>query len=268
MKQMDVQDDADRQDQGPSTSTKRVPAVKRAAAILWELADRSTPMNLSQISRAVDVIPSTCLHILRELAAARLISYDVNSKTYQLGSGLIELAKSATRLNDFADLAQPRLQELANRFNMTATATSKIDDQHLALVAFANPPNAISLRVVLGGRVPLLSGAAGRCFAAFGGLSKKQIRQNFDKVNWVRPIDFDRWYAQVEETVHEGYAEDVEGFVEGVTTIAVPIIPPDGTMTHAIGVFAITAQLEAVGRAEIVAELRKAADEITAHLTR
>lgn len=81
-------------------------------------------------------------------AAARLVSYDVNSKTYQLGTGLVELAKSATRLNDFADIARPRLQALASRFNMTATATSKTDDQHLALVAFANgSPNGLRLEV-------------------------------------------------------------------------------------------------------------------------
>ena len=49
---------------GPAV--KRVPAVRRAA-LLWELSDRAAPMNLSQASRAVGVIPSTCLHILREL---------------------------------------------------------------------------------------------------------------------------------------------------------------------------------------------------------
>ena len=63
---------------------KRVPAVRRAGAILWELSNRAAPMNLSQASRAVGVIPSTCLHILRELVSARLVSYDSNSKTYQL----------------------------------------------------------------------------------------------------------------------------------------------------------------------------------------
>jgi DNA-binding IclR family transcriptional regulator len=256
------------EDDKQATSIKRVPAVKRAAAILWELGDRSTPMNLSQIARAIGIIPSTCLHILRELVSARLISYDVGSKTYQLGSGIAELAKSAARLNNFAELAKPRLQAIANRFNMTATATSKIDDQHLALVAFANPPRAISIRVTLGGRVPLLSGAAGRCLAAFGTMSEKQIRQGFAKVKWVGPVDYETWMKQVAQTRVDGYAEDREGFVEGVSTLAVPIFMPDGSVSHAIGVFAITAQLEAIEREEIVSALRRTAEEITRHLGR
>ena len=145
---------------------KRVPAVRRAGAILWELSNRAAPMNLSQASRAVGVIPSTCLHILRELVSARLVSYDSKSKTYQLGSGIHDLAKSALKVNHFSELAKSRLQVIANTFNMTATATSKADDQHLALTAFANPPSSISIRVSLGGRVPLFSGASGRIFAA------------------------------------------------------------------------------------------------------
>ncbi len=255
-------------DEKQSTSIKRVPAVKRAAAILWELADRPTPMNLSQISRTVGIIPSTCLHILRELVSARLISYDVTSKTYQLGSGIADLAKSATQLNDFAELAKPRLQAIANRFIMTATATSKIDDQHLALVAFANPPNTISLKVTLGGRVPLMSGASGRCFAAFGNMTEKQIRQNFAKVKWVRPIDFDTWMEQVEQTRIDGYSEDREGFVDGVSAIALPVYMPDGSVSHTIGVFAITAQLEAIDREELVLALRQSADGINRRLSK
>lgn len=255
-------------DRKQSKSIKRVPAVKRAAAILWEMADRPTPMNLSQISRAVGIIPSTCLHILRELVSARLVSYGVNSKTYQLGSGIIDLAKSAKQLNNFAELAKPRLQAIANSFTMTATATSKIDDQHLALVAFANPLNTISLNVTLGGRVPLMSGASGRCFAAFGNMSEKQVKQNFAKVNWVHTIDYDTWMKQVEQTKIDGYSEDREGFVEGVSAIALPVFMPDDSVTHTIGILTITAQLEAINREELLSALKQSAEDINLRLSK
>lgn len=258
----ELEEIADTKEDTRGSSVKRVPAVRRATSILWEMADRATPMNLSQISRAVDVIPSTCLHILRELVAARLVSYDPGSKTYQLGSGINDLARSAVKLNSFADLVKPRLQSIANRFNMTATATSKIDDQHLALAAFANPPNTISIRVTLGGRVPLMSGASGRIFAAFGGIPEKQVRRNFEKVKWVRPIDYQTWRAQVAQAVTDRYAEDREGFVEGVSTLAVPVYNADGTVTHTIGVFAIDSQLEAPMRQDILDALWTLAEDI------
>lgn len=250
------------------SAVKRVPAVRRAAAILWELADRPTPMSLSQISRAVNVIPSTCLHILRELASARLISYDQSSKTYQLGTGIAELAKSATYLYQFADVAKPQLQAIANRFGMTATATSRIDDQHLALVAFANPPSGISVRVTLGGRAPLMSGAAGRCFAAYGGFTESQIKANFARIEWDDPVDYPVWRDQVERTKIDGYAEDCENFVAGVSAIAVPVHMTGGNVSNTVGVYAITAQLVKADHQMIVAALKQAAEDLARRLSR
>jgi len=247
---------------------KRVPAVRRAGAILWELSNRAAPMNLSQASRAVGVIPSTCLHILRELVSARLVSYDSKSKTYQLGSGIHDLAKSALKVNHFSELAKSRLQGIANTFNMTATATSKADDQHLALTAFANPPSSISIRVSLGGRVPLFSGASGRIFAAYGNMSEKQIRNNFDQVNWVKPIAFTRWVLQVQEVKSKGYAIDQEEFMVGVSAIAVPVYTPENFVLHTIGVLAINSQLQKTKRIEVINLLKETSQDISMNLIR
>ncbi len=249
------------------SSVKRVPAVRRAAAILWQLAERSTPMNLSQISRAVDVIPSTSLHILRELVFARLVTFDTDLKIYQLGPGILELAQSATKLNNFAEVARPRLQAIANDFNMTATATSKTDDRHLALVAFANPPAALSLNVTLGGRVPLVAGAAGRCFAAFGGLTSSQIKKSFAHVKWGHPVSFADWEKQVAQTRNNGYAEDREAFVAGVSSIGVPVFLPDGSVNNVIGVYAISAQLDAANKKAIITALKLTAEDISRRLS-
>jgi len=239
---------------------KRVPAVRRAMAILWELADSSTPMSLSHISRAVGVIPSTSMHILRELVLARLVSYDTVSKTYELGMGIQDLAQSSAKLKSFATIVKPRLQLIANQFNMTATATSKVDDKHLALTAYAHPPNAISIRVTLGGRVPVASGASGRVFTAFGGLSEKQIKQNFERVKWVRPIEYKTWRVQVDQVIEDGYAEDREVFVEGVSTLSVPVYNRDRSVSHTVGVFAISSQLKDINHKKILEALWDVAD--------
>lgn len=265
--QVDMDDSINlKNETGPSV--KRVPAVKRAVALLWELSDRAAPMNLSQASRAVGVIPSTCLHILRELVSARLVSYDCYSKTYQLGSGIHELAKSALKINHFSELAKPRLQKIADAFNMTATATSKADDQHLALTAFANPPNSISIRVSLGGRAPLFSGAAGRIFAAYEDMTEKEIRQIFNQVNWVEPITLTKWTSQVQEAKRKGYAIDQEEFMVGVSAIAVPVFSPENHVFHTIGVLAINSQLKKTNRVEIIKFLKETAQHISLNLIR
>ena len=49
----------------------QVPAVSRALAILRLLGKSETPMGVQEIARALELIPSTALHILRVLVVPR-----------------------------------------------------------------------------------------------------------------------------------------------------------------------------------------------------
>lgn len=247
-------------------SAKSVPAVKRAAAILWLLAGQSESMSLSQITRAVDIHPSTGLHILRELAAARLVAFDQSGKTYRLGQGIVDLAQAVVRYDDFPELSRPHLQALANEFDVTATAVSMTDEQHVACVAFAMPPNSVSLNVTLGGRVPTMSGAAGRCIAAFGKRSRPALKRSFERVRWQVPFTFTAWMQEVETARRLGYGEDDGIFTRGVTTLAAPVFSPNGDVTRAIGIASISASLDATRRAQIADAITKAAQEVTRRL--
>ena len=219
-------------------------------------------MSLSQIARAVEILPSTCLHILRELASSRLVAFDQGQKAYRLGSGLVELARAVMRQDSFAEFARPHLKEIAEAYDVTATATALINGDHMACVALAHPTISMSLNVTLGGRVPALSGAAGRCQAAFAGQSRSQLRSAFGKVRWQIPIRFEDWMQEVEQVKRQGYAEDIGIFTLGVTSIATPVFAQDGSVRGAIGIGVISAQLEDKRKAKIIAALKHAAQDI------
>jgi predicted transcriptional regulator len=70
-----------------------VPAVSRSIAILRLLGKTKEPMNVKSIAQALDLVPSTCLHILRVLVAEKLLSFDSASKRYRLGTGMLVLAR-------------------------------------------------------------------------------------------------------------------------------------------------------------------------------
>jgi DNA-binding IclR family transcriptional regulator len=253
-------------DEASPSSTKSVPAVRRATAILSLLAEQTTPMGLSQIARAIDILPSSCLHILRELATARLVSIDPLQKTYRLGPGIVDLARAAMRQDPFAEYAKPHLKQLADEFEVTATATAMVDEGHMACVAFAHPPVSMSLNVTLGGRVPSFSGAAGRCLAAFGNYPRTRLKSGFGKVRWQNPLTFETWLEEVDQVKRTGYSEDRGTFVRGVTTIAAPVFGQDGSVRGIIGVGAITAQLDDECKTKVVAALKRAAHEFGTQL--
>jgi DNA-binding IclR family transcriptional regulator len=249
-----------------SPQAKGVPAVRRAVAILGLLAGQQEPMTLSQIAQATSILPGSCLQILRELALARLLTFDSRHKTYRLGRGLVELARAVSRQDPFAEAAAPHLQEIAELYGMTATATAMCDDEHVACVALAQPPVAMSLHVTLGGRVPLLSGAAGRCYAAYGGHTRPMLRRWFTKVRWQVPLGFEKWLAEVAQVSACGWAQDTGAFSRGVTTLAVPVFAPGGSIRGVIGVGVVSEQLDERLKARTILKLKRAAADVGAQL--
>ena len=111
-----------------------------------------------------------------------------------------------------------------------------------------------------------MSGAAGRCFAAFGGLGEKQIVSIFTKIEWDNPIDYPTWRQQVEQTKLDGHSVDRENFVAGVSAIAVPVMIPGRPVSNTIGIYAITAQLQRTDQDLIVTALKEAAEILSSQL--
>ena len=105
-------------------------------------------------------------------------------------------------------------------------------------------------------------------FAAYGNMSDKQIRHNFNQVNWVEPIAFTKWMLQVQEARIKGYAIDQEEFMVGVSAIAVPVYTPENFVLHTIGVLAINSQLKKTKRIEVINLSKETAQNISLNLIR
>ena len=73
----------------PAAPNHQAPAVARAIGVLKLLARERQPMGVNAIARGLDVVPSSCLHILRALAEDGLVQVDPRSKQYSLGLGLL-----------------------------------------------------------------------------------------------------------------------------------------------------------------------------------
>jgi DNA-binding IclR family transcriptional regulator len=210
-----------------------VPAVVRAAAMLRLLSNAPIPLGVNQIARDLDIIPSTCLHILRALTNEGLVAFDAATKRYGLGLEVLRLAKTALR-DSIADQAQPYLDEIVRKFLVTAFAVSISEPEHYVVTAKSNSPNAIRLHVDLGSRFPALVSATGRCVAAYSRLPARSMKARFDRLRWHRAPDYEEWLGQVATVRPRGYAVDDGNYINGVYIVASPILGSDGEFRHAI----------------------------------
>ncbi|MGE0715039.1 MAG: IclR family transcriptional regulator [Alphaproteobacteria bacterium] len=230
-----------------------MPAVTRGVAILKLLARSPEPQGVIAIARALDIIPSTALHILRALVAEQLVSFDAETKRYALDAGILALARRALRQDAFSALAQPHLDDIAGTYGVTAIGTRVLGLAHMIVVAISHSQLMLRLHVDVGSRFPALISATGRCLAAFGGWPDADLKRAFDRLRWDDAPDYARWKREVEQARRVGWGIDDGNYIRGITILAAPVFAIDGRMNHALAVVAVRDQardgrVEAIGR--------------------
>src|SRR5688572_17416371 len=124
-----------------------VPAVSRSIAILRLLGRSPSPMGVKAIAQALGLVTSTCLHILRVLVQERLVTVDAETKRYQLGVGMLSLARSVIERNSFANVAQPVLDRLSREWGVTAIGVEIVGLEHMVVVTLSRSQMPFSLHL-------------------------------------------------------------------------------------------------------------------------
>jgi DNA-binding IclR family transcriptional regulator len=225
---------------------RQVPALTRGIAILRLLGRSDEPLGVQAIARALNLIPSTCLHILRVLADENLVTVDPVSKKYGVAAGLVALARSALRQHTFPVVVQPELDELAQSYGATAIGVEASGLEHMIVVAMARSDSPLRVHVDIGSRFPALISATGRCVAAFGTHPKAEIEARFAKLRWDNPPTLVAWREEVRAAQTAGYAVDDGQYIRGVSIVAAPVRMPNGSI-NALVVVGVSEQMRRVG---------------------
>lgn len=246
--------------------TRAVPAVTRAIAILRLLGRTRTPMSMKSISQALDLIPSTSLHILRVLVAEELVRVDPVTKQYSLGTGLLSLARMALETGDFPSLVQPSLDALSKRYGVTALGVELPNLKHMIVVALARSQAPVRLHVDVGSRFPALISATGRCVAAFSAHPASEIEKHFRLLRWHKALPYESWCKEVAIVRRQGYSIDRGNYIAGVTIVAVPVLNARGTISHTIASVGISGQLDRAASIALAHDMQTAARTVAAQL--
>jgi DNA-binding IclR family transcriptional regulator len=212
----------------------KAPAIARAAAILRLLGRSDAPLGVNAIARELGLVPSTCLYVLRALAAEEFVAFDDNTKRWSLEAGVLTLARGWLRRDQFADLAQPALDRLAREHAVTMLGVQIVGLEHIVVIAKAEGGANFQLSAQVGSRFPALISATGRCIAAFADVSEADLAKRFAALRWDNPPSWYDWRQQVAQARAQGYALDESNYIAGVTVIAAPVWKAAGRPSHAL----------------------------------
>lgn len=241
-----------------AVKVSKAPAIARAAAVMHLLGKSDTPLGLQAIARELDLVPSTCLYVLRALVAEEFVAFDPATKRYALQAGVLTLARHWLRHNGFTDLAQPVLDRIAQRFDVAVLGVQIVGLDHIVVVAVSQSGGNLQISAQIGSRFPALISATGRCIAAFGSHADAEIKARFKTLRWDDPPSFAAWKAQVEQTRRSGYGVDDGHYIDGVTVVAAPVWRTRASLSHALVAIGVgramkDAKLPALGQSLLAA---------------
>lgn len=245
----------------------KAPAIARAAAILRLLGKSDAPLGVNGIARALGLVPSTCLYVLRALAAEELVAFDPDTKRYSLDAGVLTLARGWLRRNQFADVAQPVIDRLARDHGVTMLGVQIVGLEHIVVVATAQGGAHFQLSAQIGSRFPALISATGRCIAAFGGYPPAELEKRFKALRWDDPPSLADWQQQVGQAHELGYAVDRGNYIGGVTVIAALVSKTEGRPSHALVAVGISGAVERAGVQKIGEDLFVASRSVSERLS-
>ncbi len=249
-----------------SKDSQRAPAVTRTIDILRLLARSDRPLGVNAIAAKLDLIPSTCLHILRALVEQTVVTVEPITKHYTLGPGLLSLAHDMLRKNTFINVVQPVLDDLSARHRLTAIGVQTGGLDHFVVVAISRAKVAYRMHVEIGSRFPALISATGRCVAAFGDFDTAALEKKFRSLRWDVPPSWTAWRAEVATTKQRGFSIDEGNYIRGMTICAAPVFDSHGRMSHALITLGLGEQMRRAQWLQVAEEVKQRADTIGSHL--
>ncbi|NHF74621.1 IclR family transcriptional regulator [Paracoccus xiamenensis] len=222
---------------GEEQTSKPVPAVLNATAILRLLAGRGTAMGATQIAREAGLNVSSAFNILRTLAHEGLLSFDPESKTYRIGMGVMEFAAPLLGANP-ADTIRPLANAIAQDHQVMIALWQVTAGRRIVLIDHFAAPRIVQAVIAPNSRLPVFAGAVGRCYAARCGLDEAQVRKGYDNVRWQSAPGFDSYWQDVQAARETGHARDRGNLFRGLDIVAA--MACDAENTPRLGLSSIT----------------------------
>jgi DNA-binding IclR family transcriptional regulator len=234
-------------DAGRGGSAVTVKPVVNAVRILRYLTHTGAPERAADIARHLSINPSTCFNILRTLVAEDVVDFNSLSKTYSAGLGLARLVEQLVTQGQRLQMALPMMREMAAREGVTVTLWRRMGEDRIVLMSSESCPTDLHVDMPAGQRLPILMGASGRLFVARLGLSDDELREEFEKIRWARPLAFEAYVKEVNLARRRGWAVDDGYFAAGVAAVAAPICDPSKHIAFTVSAVMIRGHRDPAG---------------------
>ncbi|HWB82605.1 MAG TPA: IclR family transcriptional regulator [Bryobacteraceae bacterium] len=236
-------------------------AITRALDVLDTFDDRHPELTLKDLSKTIDLPESSLFRILLTLEGKGYLIQNPDG-AYMLAPKLL-LGKLHERAERVRAAVRPRLQELASRFDETASAAYLFEDR-IQVIDAVETFHAIRMTNKPGRVLPPHASSLGKVITAFQ--SQETINRMLQTYGLVRrtertTVDRQVLLAEFEQIRVQGFAFDREESVSGGICIGAAIRLRDNPVVAALSVSTPIVRMHRDREREILAEVLVAAHQ-------
>jgi DNA-binding IclR family transcriptional regulator len=140
------------QSDGAGTAEALVPAVTRATRVLVALVRTRGGASLTELAEQCSMAKSTASNLLRTMVVEGLVSYDPETRRYNLGPILVEFGVAAITRTTAVNEARPFMERLAERTELACLAIQPTPDGHFVAIAKIESRKDIKVTIEVGER--------------------------------------------------------------------------------------------------------------------
>ncbi len=212
-----------------------VQSIERAFALLRALA--TAPYGVTELAEQVDLPKSTVARLLSALESEGAVTQDEMGGEYRLGDGLLDIAGAAQPGRNLVATVRPFLLELSEEMG-EAAGLGIMQGRDIYYLDHAEPEADVMVRDWTGEVLPMHSVPSGMAILAH--LPQDEIAAYLaEPAEAVTPntlVDPTAIHERLDAVRNLGYAWGYEEGVDGINSLAAPIISADGEVVAAIHV--------------------------------
>jgi DNA-binding IclR family transcriptional regulator len=203
-----------------------VPAVDQAAKVLLCLGENSdVKLTVTQICKKLNIHKSKGYSILHTLMQFDFVTKDSKTKTYELGPGLLSLAKNVQDNFDIRKISEPYLQNLANETKSTVLLGVVSNDQFYITETYEGD-DMVGITIRRNQAFHITHGAHGKAITAFMKKSDQEALLKQDNLQFYgenKSFDMNLLNRELKECLDKGYAIDYGMVTQGINALSSPV---------------------------------------------
>ncbi|UCF25539.1 MAG: IclR family transcriptional regulator, partial [Ralstonia sp.] len=230
-------DDAPAEDAAPERTSAGIQSAEIALTVLAAMARTGGAHAVSELGRALGMPRAKVHRYLVSLERMGFVEQDPASARYRLGAQALLVGLSALSDVDFVREGSLMLPKLAERLN-ESVFLSVWTNRGPVIVRWEDGGRPVTVNVRVGSVMPLLNSATGQACAAW--MPEIQIVPLIDRelrgpgAGRAGLTDWLNCRARWQAVRHEGVARIAGTLVDGIDSLAVPVLDAQGTLVGAI----------------------------------